>query len=72
MSADPRLYSYLRRGHKYVQGWLEPGASEMIVSVDRLQRELAVTGNVAEIGVHHGRLLILLYLHQVGRARARH
>ena len=62
MSADPRIYSYLRRGHKCVEGWLEPGATEMIVSVDRLQRKLGVTGNVAEIGVHHGRLLILLYL----------
>jgi hypothetical protein len=34
----------------------------MITSVDRGQKRLDVKGNVAEIGVHHGRLFILLVL----------
>jgi hypothetical protein len=58
--ANSRLSSYLRHGHKRVAGWLEPGAAEMIVSVDRAQRQRNVAGNVAEIGVHYGRLFVLL------------
>lgn len=34
----------------------------MIVAVDQTQRGLGVTGNLAEIGVHHGRLFVLLAL----------
>ncbi len=34
----------------------------MITAVDRVQKSLDVKGNVAEIGVHHGRLFILLLL----------
>jgi hypothetical protein len=34
----------------------------MITTVDRVQRDLDVKGNTAEIGVHHGRLFLLLLL----------
>jgi hypothetical protein len=34
----------------------------MIVAVDRAQQAIGITGNVAEIGVHHGRLFVLLVL----------
>ena len=56
------LTRYLRSGHRRVAGWLEPGASEMIVAVASAQARAGISGNVAEIGVHHGRLFILLYL----------
>jgi Methyltransferase domain len=56
------LPRYLRSGHKRVAGWLEPGAAEMIVAVASAQARAGISGNVAEIGVHRGRLFILLYL----------
>lgn len=34
----------------------------MITAVDRAQENIGVKGNIAEIGVHHGRLFILLLL----------
>jgi hypothetical protein len=45
-----------------VKGWVFPGAPQAIVAFSELQRQSNVSGGVAEIGVHHGRLFILLYL----------
>jgi len=60
--SDPRLTSYIRRGHRYVQGWLRPGATQAVIAFSTVQRQADVPGGVAEIGVHHGKLFILLYL----------
>src|SRR5262245_60141233 len=54
--------SYLRYGCKLVDGWLLPDAARMIVALARKQEETGVHGNVAEIGVHHGKLFLLLAL----------
>jgi hypothetical protein len=56
------LRRYIRRGHLLVEGWLDPGAIDLIVALDQCQKEQHVRGHVAEIGVHYGRLLILLSL----------
>ena len=45
-----------------VKGWLFPGAIQAIVDLSEVQRKAGISGGVAEIGVHHGRLFILLYL----------
>ncbi|HEX7236241.1 MAG TPA: class I SAM-dependent methyltransferase [Gammaproteobacteria bacterium] len=47
--------SYVRRDMRSVDGWLHPTSAAAIA-------ELGVGGNAAEIGVHHGKLLILLSL----------
>ena len=47
--------SYIRRGMRSVDGWLHPTSAAAIVS-------LGGGGNAAEIGVHHGKLFILLSL----------
>lgn len=57
-----RLNAYLKHGQFLVKGWLLPGAPEAIVLLSGAQRSAQVQGGVAEIGVHHGRLFILLYL----------
>jgi len=57
-----RLNAYLRHGHELVKGWLSPGALRAIVLLSDEQRRLNISGGGAEIGVHHGKLLILLYL----------
>ena len=53
---------YVSRGHKQVQGWCSEVAMELTVAVDRIQKEMDIGGNIAEIGVHHGKLFILLKL----------
>jgi len=50
---------YISRGHKRIDGWLEPEAAELIAAFGQWQ---PVGGNVGEIGVHHGKLFILLHL----------
>jgi methyltransferase family protein len=57
-----KLNAYVRHGHHLVKGWLVPGAAEAIISLSKEQRGLGLPGGVAEIGVHHGKLFILLYL----------
>ena len=57
-----RLNAYLKHGQFLVKGWLVPGAPEAIVLLSTAQRRAKLHGGVAEIGVHHGKLFILLYL----------
>ena len=51
---------YLNTGVGRVDGYLQSGSASLIWSVFDVQDELNVTGNVAEIGVYHGKLFILL------------
>jgi len=53
---------YLSRGLHRISGYLHKGAASLIVQIADLQSRLNVTGHVAEIGVHEGRLFILLCL----------
>lgn len=45
-----------------IEGWLHRHAAELIVTISEAQRQGQVRGAVGEIGVHHGKLLILLLL----------
>jgi hypothetical protein len=56
------LDAYLKHGHHLVKGWLLPGAAQSIVLLSAEQKKACVSGGVAEIGVHHGKLFVLLYL----------
>ncbi len=56
------LQRYTAKGHYQVQGWLWPGAIQLIAALAGLQRNFGVQGGMGEIGVHHGRLFILLHL----------
>src|SRR4051794_25250776 len=49
-------------GHYLVEGWLKDLGIHLIDAVEGRQRVLGVDGHVAEIGVHHGKLFILLSL----------
>jgi hypothetical protein len=57
-----KLKAYVKHGNRLVKGWVSPGAIHAIVGLSQEQRKANVAGGVAEIGVHHGRLFILLYL----------
>jgi hypothetical protein len=56
------LDRYVQSGHTSVQGWLTETAIELVSQLARSQREHDVRGPACEIGVHHGRLFILLHL----------
>lgn len=54
---------YQKSGIEKVDGWLAAGDQILISSLCEIQRQNKCHGSVGEIGVHHGRLFILLYLH---------
>lgn len=58
---DPRQ-AYLKRGYRRIGGWLFPYSARFIDTLLDLQLEAGVHGAVGEIGVHHGKLFILLAL----------
>jgi hypothetical protein len=62
VGTSTKLNEYLKTGHKLVEGWLLPGAVKMVAAIGQVQIEQNITGNIAEIGVYHGKLFVLLYL----------
>jgi hypothetical protein len=53
---------YLKRGYRRIGGWLFPYSAQFIASLLDFQLDTGVQGAVGEIGVHHGKLFILLAL----------
>jgi hypothetical protein len=56
------LERYARHGHRTVEGWLLPAAVALVRALAEAQARQGVGGPVVEIGVHHGRLFLLLHL----------
>ena len=56
------LRAYCLNGHRTVRGWLQPGALAVLWSILEFQERADIRGDVAEIGVYHGRLFIMLAL----------
>ncbi|HUF10249.1 MAG TPA: class I SAM-dependent methyltransferase [Rhodothermales bacterium] len=65
-AGNEALKTYATRSHSRVHGWLTREAIALTLATFAMQHDFSLNGSVAEIGVHHGRLLILL-----GLARAR-
>jgi hypothetical protein len=53
---------YLIFGQRKVAGWLDPDSAEIISALGDIQSAAGYHGAVGEIGVHHGKLFILLLL----------
>ena len=53
---------YLEQESKDIDGYLQSGSASLIWSIFDVQEEINVTGNIAEIGVYHGKLLIYMCL----------
>ena len=64
------IAAYCLRGHESVAGWLQPGATSLIWSLIEVQKHERISGDIAEIGVWHGKLFILLSLSLVGSEKA--
>lgn len=45
-----------------VQGWLDAFSARVILEISRFQTQIGARGAVAEIGVHHGKLFLVLFL----------
>lgn len=59
--ASQYLQKYvLEGGVSTVSGWLGDGAIAVLLAIDHWQKRHGIMGDVAEIGVHHGKLFILL------------
>lgn len=54
---------YARSGHNKVRGWL---ATQDALVITKLAKAQTIDGGACEIGVHHGRLFILLHLLTTG------
>jgi len=57
-----QLDRYLRSGMRRVSGWLDARSAEVIATLGLHQSSAGIRGSVGEIGVHHGKLFILLDL----------
>ena len=64
---NEHLTKYINNGNNYVDGWLLKIAISLIIELNEFQCEKSIEGPVCEIGVHHGRLLILLSLMSLNR-----
>jgi hypothetical protein len=51
---------YLRGGMSQVQGWLNASTAVYLTSLEVLQRQVGVHGDVCEIGVHHGKTYLTM------------
>ena len=60
MRENPEATVYLSRGIRRVNGWLEKFSAKVIFAIATVQEEWSVRGGIVEIGVHHGKLFILL------------
>jgi hypothetical protein len=56
------LRAYVLEDGETVKGFLLPGAATVIWSLIEIQQHLGIRGDVAEIGLFHGKLFILLAL----------
>lgn len=61
LNRDELVKEYLNNAHK-VDGWLDQYSAICISDLSRFQSQNGINGSVGEIGVHLGRLLILLKL----------
>lgn len=62
MTISPALQRYAGGAHVQVDGWLSQLDADIALQVALEQRRIGLTGSVGEIGIHHGRLFILLAL----------
>lgn len=57
-----RMDNYIRKYASTVSGWLAAESADVIRHLAVAQVEAGLKGGVGEIGIHHGKLFLLLYL----------
>ena len=57
------LHAYAAEGYCTVEGWgIDADLVRILLALDAAQAKAGISGNLLEIGVHHGRTFILLAL----------
>ena len=64
------LSNYLEHGIGQVEGWLSPLSASMIAHLSLEQVRAGLRGDVCEIGVHHGKLFLVLANASIAGERA--
>lgn len=54
------LDTFMSEGFKNIEGWCSPFVAKFVKALDEMQRQRGVRGGIAEVGVHHGLLFIML------------
>jgi hypothetical protein len=57
-----RLLTYIRKESRRIDGWLVPESAAVIAHLAMAQIDWCIGGGAGEIGVHHGKLFLLLCL----------
>jgi len=57
-----QINKYILKGYKKIEGWYSQDALEIITAINNIQVIHDINGSLCEIGVHHGRSLVLLAL----------
>jgi len=57
-----KLLNLYQQEFDSIEGWFYRSTIDILIKLDKLQRKKNITGNLAEIGVFHGKTFILLYL----------
>lgn len=57
---NPNEVRAVVRSCRHIDGWFLPDAAQLFGLVDDAQRRAGITGDLFEIGVHHGRSAVLL------------
>ena len=65
-----RMQAYVRKGAAAVSGWLAPESAAAIAHLAEIQLAEGQSGGIGEIGIHHGKLFLLLYLSMLPTERA--
>jgi hypothetical protein len=65
-----RIDRYILFGMPKIEGWLLPYTAEFLAAIADVQRRAGHQGAVGEIGVHHGKLFVLLCLASAPDERA--
>lgn len=52
---------YFKDNYTNIEGWMQQDIIPSAILLDSFQKNVGITGGVAEIGVHHGRFFILLH-----------
>jgi hypothetical protein len=61
-NSGDRLEHYLQSGIDSVDGWLDGFSARFIASISRIQQQAGYSGSSGEIGIHHGKLFLVLRL----------
>lgn len=61
-TTQARMDGYIRKESRTVSGWLARESAEVISFLAQSQIDAGLRGGVGEIGIHHGKLFLLLYL----------